>query len=453
MPYFILQHLLAITAFSLGANAALAVALPGPVTDTDYYHDGSPNAKKVELGRALFFDKILSGNKNVSCATCHSPLVASGDGLSLGVGQRGQFLGPMRITETASGKILSRIGRNAPPLFNLGAKEFVKLNWQGRHELRANGTLNLPSAQFTPAGLENVLAGQALFPLLNAHEMLGQLGENEVVSAAPQGTPPGPALFPWSWGALVTRLRGIPQYVDMFKAAFTDVVSVDSMNIAHVGNAISAFQATAFRADKSPYDRYLRGETDALSSAQLRGMDTFYNKANCASCHSGKFQTDHNFHSIAMPQFGPGVKSSATRKQEDVGRREMVADDKLKYKFRTPPLRNVAMTAPYGHTGAYSTLEGVIKHHLDPVNSFLNWDRTQVSMPSRSDLDVTDFFIMDDPVARLAITNANELAPSTLTDSEIKDIVDFLYALTDPSSFDLSRQVPESVPSGLAIGD
>ena len=437
----------------LYGSMALGADLPGPVSDTDFYADGVHDPKKVELGRALFFDKIMSGNKNISCATCHSPLLSSGDGLSLGVGQRGQYLGPMRITDTPAGKIASRIGRNAPPLFNLGAKEFIRLNWQGRHEVRADGSLNLPSANFSPAGLDNVLAGQSLFPLLNTHEMLGLRGENEIISAAPEGTQPGPNLFPWSWEALMKRLREVPEYVEMFKAAYSDVQSAESMGIQHYANAVAAFQAVAFRADNSPFDRYLRGETDALSDAQLRGMDLFYNKANCASCHSGKFQTDHNFYAIAMPQFGPGVRSSTVKKQEDVGRREMVANDAEKYKFRTPPLRNIALTAPYGHTGAYKTLEGVIRHHLDPVNSFLNWDRTQVSMPSRSDLDLIDFFIMDDPAARQRIIAANQLAPSTLTDEEIKDLIDFLNSLTDVASLDLNGWIPRSVPSGLPVGD
>ncbi len=438
---------------ALSAQLASAIDLPAPVTDTDFHYDGNPDPNKVELGRALFFDKIMSGNKNISCATCHSPLIASGDGLSLGVGQRGQYLGPMRITDTASGKISSRIGRNAPPLFNLGAKEFIKLNWQGRHELRADGSLNLPSAQFTPAGLDNVLAGQSMFPLLNTHEMLGLRGENEVVSAAPAGTPPGPALFPWSWDALMKRLREIPEYVDLFKSAYSDVSSADDIKIAHFANAVSAFQTTAFRADRSPFDRYLRGDTDAMSPAQVRGMELFYDKAKCSTCHSGKFQTDHSFHAIAMPQFGPGVKSSTTKKQEDAGRREMVADDTQKYKFRTPPLRNVVMTAPYGHTGAYNTLEGVIRHHLDPITSFNNWDRSQVVMPSRSDLDVLDFFIMNDPTSSRAIKNANELTPVSLSDAEVKDLLDFMNALTDLESTDLSRIIPASVPSGLPVGD
>lgn len=448
-----LNRLLAAAALGLLSSQVVAVALPGPVTDTDFHANGVHDPKKVELGRALFFDKIMSGNKNISCATCHSPLLSSGDGLSLGVGQRGKYLGPMRITETPEGKITSRIGRNAPPLFNLGAKEFIRLNWQGRHEIRADGTMNLPSNRFTPAGLDNLLAGQALFPLLNTHEMLGSGNENEIMTAIPADAPRTAERFPYSWEALMDRLRAVPEYVDMFKAAFGDVDSPEAMNIAHYANAVSAFQATAFRADNSPFDRYLRGDTEALSGAQLRGLDVFYNKANCATCHSGKFQTDHNFYAIAMPQFGPGVRSGTVQQQEDVGRREMTINDADKFKFRTPTLRNIALTAPYGHSGAYRTLEGVIRHHLDPVNSFLNWDRTQVVMPSRSDLDSKDFFIMDDAASRERIIAANQLAPSTLTDEEIKDLIEFLHALTDVASLDLNGWIPRSVPSGLPVGD
>lgn len=434
------------------STQALALSLPSAVTDADYYDNGAPSASKVALGRMLFFDKIMSGNKNISCATCHAPFMGSSDGLSLPVGEGGKFLGPMRTTGDGTSAIKSRVGRNTPAIFNLGAKEFTRLNWQGRHQQLAT-RLDLPSFQFTPAGLSNVLAGQALFPLTSNVEMLGNISENEIMEAVQRSKAKAPQVFVVTWDGYMARLRGIPQYVEMFKAAFPEVTSASNMTIAHYANAISAFQATAFRADKSPFDRFLRGENDAMSAAQQRGMDLFYNRANCASCHSGKFQTDHDFHGIAMPQFGPGFVSSTTTQQEDVGRREMVVDDTVKYKFRTPTLRNVALTAPYGHTGAYKTLEGVIRHHLDPINSYLNWDKTQAIMPSRSDLDSSDFFIMNNATSSAAILNANELTASSLTDAEIKDLIEFLHALTDPASLDQRHLIPTSVPSGLPVGD
>ena len=429
-----------------------AVPLPSAVTDADYYDNGTPNANKVVLGQMLFFDKIMSGNKNISCATCHAPFMGSGDGLSLPVGEGGKFLGPMRTTGEGTSAIKGRVGRHTPALFNLGAKEFLRLNWQGRHQQLAT-RLDLPSFQFTPVGIANVLAGQALFPITSNIEMLGDVAENEIMDAVARSKLRAPQVFVVTWEGYMARLRSIPKYVDMFKAAFPEVTSASKMTIVQYANAISAFQATAFRADNSPFDRFLRGESDAMSVAQQRGMDLFYGGANCSSCHSGKFQTDHEFHSIAMPQFGPGFVSSTTTQQEDVGRREMVADDLFKYKFRTPSLRNIALSAPYGHTGAYKTLEGIVRHHLDPANSFLNWNRTQVIMPSRSDLDSSDFFIMNNATTSTVILNANELSPSSLTDDEIKDIIEFLNALTDPASLDQRHLIPVAVPSGLPVGD
>jgi cytochrome c peroxidase len=138
---------------------------------------------------------------------------------------------------------------------------------------------------------------------------------------------------------------------------------------------------------------------------------------------------------------------------EDIGRQEVTLKAGDRFKFRTPPLRNVAHTAPYGHTGAYATLEGVIRHHLDPVNSYINWDSRQVLMPSDPDLDPNDFVLRSDTVKSDAIKASNELAPSALTDSEIADLVEFLHALTDPASLDLRTLIPASVPSGLPVGD
>lgn len=97
---------------------------PAPVTDSDYYDDGHPDASRVELGRLLFFDKLLSGNENISCATCHHSLTDTGDGLSLGVGEGGRGLGITRDTGSDTDAIHERVPRNAPPVFNLGAREF-----------------------------------------------------------------------------------------------------------------------------------------------------------------------------------------------------------------------------------------------------------------------------------------------------------------------------------------
>jgi cytochrome c peroxidase len=435
-----------------------AATLPSPVTDADYYNNGAPPADKVELGRLLFFDKITSGNKNISCGTCHHPVFAGGDGLSVSVGEGGIGLGTGRNTGSGSSAIKSRIGRNSPGLFNLGAKEFTKLNWQGRHQQNSRG-LSLPCSNgrnnVCPTGLENVIAGQNIFPLVNIDEMPGQTGENDIINAVPRGTT-GVNRFPYMWEAIMARLRAIPDYVTRFQAVFPDVTDASKMKIQHLTNALAAFEATAFRADKSPFDDYLRGNTTALTSAQVSGMNLFYGSANCASCHSGKFQTDQNFHAIAMPQLGPGVfVSGRSTAQRDVGRYEVTGSTADKYKFRTPSLRNVAVTAPYGHSGAYATLEAVIRHHLDPVNSFKTWDRSQAILPAMpAGVTVNDFAVMDDSIKANEITAANKLTASNLSDADIGNLIEFMNALTDQDALDnLMNQVPATVPSGLPVAD
>lgn len=119
------------------------------------------------------------------------------------------------------------------------------------------------------------------------------------------------------------------------------------------------------------------------------------------------------------------------------------------FAFRTPSLRNVAHTAPYGHAGAYRTLEAVVRHHLDPVASLYAYDRSQAVLPALDGAD--DWRVMDDPDELAAIAEANQLEPTALTDDEVADILAFLDALTDPAALDGRLGIPESVPSGLPV--
>lgn len=153
-----------------------------------------------------------------------------------------------------------------------------------------------------------------------------------------------------------------------------------------------------------------------------------------------------------MPQIGPG-KGDGLSGHEDFGRERVTGLASDRYKFRVPTLRNVVQTAPYGHSGAFDTLEAVVRHHLDPVNSLYSYDPTQLRIPSRPDLDAIDLQVMNDPAAVDAIAAANELAPVQLSEKEIGHLMDFLYALTDPGMLDLRNDVPRSVPSGLPIAE
>lgn len=423
--------------------------LPPPATDADYYDNGAPDPARVALGAQLFFDKILSGNRNISCATCHHPLAATGDGLALPVGEGGRGLGVTRDTGAGPDAVHERVPRNAPQLFNLGALEFARMFHDGRaqpHPGYPSG-LETPAGYDLPEGLDNVLAAQAMFPVTSATEMAGQPGENPVADAAAAGD------FVGVWAQLAARLRSIDGYVAQFVAVYPDVHRAADIGFVHAANAIAAFEAAHWRADNSPFDRFLRGERGAMSRAALAGMRIFYapDKGNCASCHAGIFQTDHSFRAIAMPQVGPGKGDGAG--YEDFGRERITGRAGDRYRFRVPSLRNVAQTAPYGHSGAYDTLEAVVRHHLDPVASLRRYDPGQLRLPGRDDLAARDLAALRDPAVVEAIAAASELPPVRLTDREVARLVDFLHALSDPAALDLRADVPPAVPSGLPLGD
>ena len=438
---------LAVFALSI-LSAAAHAQLPLPVADDDFHAAGLPTAPKVELGRQLFFDKILSGNFNISCATCHHPFGGTSDGLALPVGEGARGTGMVRDTGTGADAIAARVPRNSPALFNLGAAEFSTLFHDGRLSLDRNepGGFMSPAGADLPMGLDSVLAAQAMFPVTSGTEMAGQSGENAVADAAANGN------LPEVWELLAARLQLIDGYVEQFVATFDDVSDASDITFVHAANAIAAFEADAWRADNSAFDRYLRGERGAMSRLQQRGMRLFYGKAGCATCHSGPFQTDHSFRAIAMPQVGPG-KGDGSSGIEDFGRERVTGQPMDRYRFRVPSLRNVSLTAPYGHSGAYDSLEAVVRHHFDPEHALHAYDSSQIRMPSRPDLDARDHYAVLDPAIRASLAAANDVSPVKLREHDVRALIEFLHALTDPAMLDLRGDIPSAVPSGLPIAD
>ena len=484
---FISLTILAALALDAAGEPGLP-SLPGAVDDGDFHENGKPAAAKVELGRLLFFDKILSGNRNTSCATCHHPQHATSDGVALGFGEGARGLGPNRRPGAShSTAVHERVPRNSPALFNLGAREFRAMFHDGRVEQDPKGYYEggfiTPARWKLPQGLENLLAAQAMFPVTSPTEMAGHKGENEIADAKALNRAAGPQGV---WELLAQRLRAVPVYVKAFRRAFPrQIKSAGDITFVHAANAIAAFEATAFRADGSPFDRYLRG-TYKLKKQARAGMKLFYGVARCADCHSGKFQTDHEFHAIAMPQIGPGKSDgtdasywNATGIQafvEDHGRGRVTSRTKDDYRFRTPSLRNVELTGPWGHAGSYDKLEDVIRHHLAPVESLNQYRAPQGLLPpmgrvmelsARRDrmrhtyltpsrqqgFARRDTWVQSQASLREKIAGANELARVELSRREIRQLVAFLKALTDPRSKRLERLVPKRVPSGLPVED
>jgi cytochrome c peroxidase len=284
--------------------AALPSSAPAPA-------DNPTTPERVALGRLLFWDPLLSGTKDVACATCHHPAFGYADGIDLSIGAGGVGLGTTRT-------------------FTMGhAPRLVKRNSQTILNVAFNGVT--PDAAATPSAAPmfwdlrvRTLEQQALEPLKALEEMRGEAyPEDRAIATA------------------VSRLRAIPEYRRLFARAFGGDGAVSDVNL---GRALAAFQRTLL-AVNSPFDRYMRGDLTALSPDQRRGMERFQS-AGCINCHSGPMFSDFATHVL-------GVPDSPKLPESDAGVNKT-------YAFRTPSLRNLGATAPYMHNGQFATLEEVI---------------------------------------------------------------------------------------------
>jgi len=305
--------------------------------------NGETTPEKAELGRMLFFDPILSKNLDISCATCHNPSLGFSDGL-----------------QTANGSDGTPLPRNALSLWNAGYE--TTLFWDGRAK---------------------TLEEQMSVPLHGENEMAGSDEE------------------------ILTRLKEIPAYVDLFNKAYNG--QADSVTIENVQSAIAAFERTLVT-NNSPFDRYAAGQFDALTAQQRRGLNLFRSAATrCFECHAAPTFSNDNFFVTGVPD--------VEGQTHDVGRAAIASDGK-DGAFKSPTLRNVALTAPYMHNGAFATLEAVIDFYSKGGGRDAGFDVDR------------------------------QIVPFELSAQEKEDLVAFLYALTDEGAL---PEVPKSVPSGLPV--
>lgn len=407
------------------------------------FHDIQPlgpvpaaSKAKIRLGEALFWDPILSGNEDIACATCHHSALSTGDELPLSIGTGGEDLGPARMI----GEGRELVPRNAPAVFNLGHPEWTVMFWDGRVREVLPGVFDSPAAGRLPTGLDSALAAQAMFPVTSRDEMRGNRGDMTIHGALNEVTNIKDYEVDVQWEALMERLMTIPTYEAMFRAAYP---GVETFEFEHAANAMAAYQAHTFSFFDSPFDRFLAGDETALSSDAKAGAELFYGKANCVQCHSTSLLTDQDFHNLAVPQIGPG---KAPEEPFDSGRFRETGDEEDRFAFRTPPLRNVTLTAPYMHNGTYATLEDVLRHHIDPAQSLANYAPTHLA---------SSVTITNDPATQERLLSAPGFEPKpvpNLNETEIAQILAFLDALTSPSALDLTHTIPNAVPSGLSVG-
>jgi len=284
--------------------------------------DNPVTLQKVALGRKLFFDRRLSRNDTMSCGMCHIP-------------EQGFTNNELQTPVGVNGRAVKR---NVPTILNAAYEEHLF------HD-----------------GREAMLETQVILPLLAANEMANP-----------------------SIGHLIQKIAGLPDYDGLFEAAFGGGPTID-----RIGKAVASWERTML-AGASPFDQwYFGGHADALTEGQRRGFEIFSGKGNCISCHligerSALF-TDQGFHNTGVGirtnnqsggkirvEIAPGVhvmveaavvESVGLPREADSGRLEVTDRPEDLHRFKTPSLRNVALTAPYMHDGSLPTLSSVVEFY------------------------------------------------------------------------------------------
>lgn len=395
----IFTHCASDDSFSLDDNAGTAdnPSNNGEITNANVLDDrGLPlnvvspsdniaSTDKIELGRLLFWDPVLSGEEDVACATCHHPQFGYSDGRDLPIGVGGIGLGPARFDGVNDD--IGLVQRNSPTVINTAFNgievgenyipESAPMFWDNRSES---------------------LETQALLPLHSFEEMRGHaFGEAETLST------------------IVARLNNISEYQALFQTAFG---GNNPINADNIGRAIAAFERSIV-ANNSPFDRYARGDENALTPLQIDGMQRF-EEVGCDNCHSGPMFSDYELHVLAVPDHQALDFS-------DTGANGT-------YAFRTPTLRNLNVTQPYFHNGVAGNLNAVLNFYRRIQNGNGGPGGGGGLNPNPN-------------------VNGNQIASEIrqldLNNNDIQPIIAFIQSLND-DSFD--QQIPSSVPSGLTVG-
>lgn len=380
------------------------------------------------LGRKLFFSKSLGGDRDSACVSCHHPMLGGGDALALSIGVGANDPDLLGIGRTHPDGELT-VPRNAPTTFNLALWE-NGLFWDSRVQRLDDGSIRTPDSDHgtaDPDAGDTMSAAQARFPVTSQDEMRGFEfaldGTNDDVR-----------------DALARRLTEDGRWGPEFEAAFGS----SQITYERVAAGIAAYEDSQVFVD-TPWRAYVQGNLDAIGESAKRGALLFFQSskdggANCASCHSGDFFTDEDFHSICAPQIGRG-KGDGFKGTNDFGRSRETADRNDRFSFRTPTLINVSVTGPYLHSGAYDSLVDVVRHHLDPRAAIERFDPSSVPLAASDDFarntqEMIDFL----EVSGQVIESFD--VPLSYSDAQIDDVVTFLEALTDPCVRDRACLAP-----------
>ena len=404
----------------------------------------------AQLGMQLFFTKSLGGEFDSACVSCHHPALGGGDALSLPVGigaNDPDVLGPGR--RTASGA--PNVPRNSPTTVNVALWD-GSLFWDSRVEslgkdVGQNGAasgISTPDSGFNAIDFNagaNLPTAQARFPVTSVEEMRGALeagADNDAVRnhlAARIG----------NYGVGAGEITN-GNWLNEFQSAFASADSAENLiTFDNIVLALGAYMRSQTFVN-SPWRAYVQGNNSAISDSAKRGAILFYSDRNddgadCVQCHSGDLLSDEEHHTIGAPQFGPGKGNT---NDGDFGRENITANAFERFRFRTPSLLNVAVTGPYMHTGAYESLDDVVRHYDNPngtVDDFFD-DGGWCALEQFENLpDCEDLYPFAEQNSNAALNKVDQerrqndpaaLENINLNNGERRDIVMFLEALTDP---------------------
>ena len=437
-----------------------------------------------ELGRNLFFDRALSGVEQTSCGTCHHAAFQFTDARNIarGVfcdlipevsiichesppdGTGGNVVGPDRTSPLNS--------RNSPTLIDSAL--YPRQMWNGRFRFNDQHSTDVNECDASqgfrlaplPEGdlfVRSLLTAQAHIPVTEIVEMTGNFPDFGTIPEDPEH------LNDEAREAIAGRLDFTPAYRALFMEAYPgdrpdlhlsptdpEVGPNDDLPYLAIADSLGHFMESLVMTD-APWDKYIQGDLGAICDAAKRGAVAFYEDGRCSSCHEGDLFSDFHNYNIGVPQVGPGTGRFSPGDPDyegltnwDFGLEEITTNREDRFKFRTAPLRGVALTSPYMHNGAYTTLEDAIRHHLDPAAAYAQYDLTQIE-PDMQAFGLNPAEPVFETANPVVLGSGPGQKHIELTESEIADVVEFLKTLTDPRMLDTSHLAPTSVPSGLPV--
>ncbi|WP_010181023.1 cytochrome-c peroxidase [Aquimarina agarilytica] len=276
--------------------------------------DNQMTKEKIALGKLLFFDPILSGEKNVACATCHHPKNGYTEFRDLSIGVNGKGFGADRKMVKMD-SMLSFVKRNAHTILNTA--------FNGISE---TGKISIKKAPMFWDNRVESLETQALEPIKSLEEMRGfRIAEKAILDS------------------IVLRLNSNKRYKELFKNVF----DTKEIKATHLGKALATFERSLITPN-SRFDQFLRGNDQVLSLSEKEGFKTF-KRVGCANCHNGPMFSDYKLHTLGM-----------------VENEKLTSPDKganNQFQFRTPTLRNLQFTAPYMHNGKFNSIKRVLEFY------------------------------------------------------------------------------------------